>query len=67
MKARYFNYFISYTFGDKTGSGNGSIVLKLDRRMNARMLVEARKHIEQVNKFDRVVINNYKLIREHRG
>ncbi|AGE75859.1 hypothetical protein BtBc_01675 [Bacillus thuringiensis] len=67
MRARYFEYMVSYTFGSYKGNGNGSIILKFNRRINGRMLKKAKDHIEMNNKFQNVVIQNYKLLRECRS
>lgn len=67
MRARYFEYMISYTFGGSKGNGNGSIILKFNRRVNGRMLRKAKDHIESESKFQNIVIQNYQLLRESRS
>lgn len=67
MKVRYFEYFISYTFGGSKGSGNGSVILKFNRMINGRMLKESKAHIEKRNNLESVVIQNYQLLRERRS
>ncbi|KXI84473.1 hypothetical protein ACS47_28800 [Bacillus cereus] len=67
MRARYFEYMVSYTFGGRKGNGNGSVILKFNRRVNGRMLRKAKAHIETENKFQNVVIQNYQLLRECRS
>lgn len=67
MKARYFEYMVSYTFGGALGNGNGSVILKFNRRINGRTLKKAKVHIEKENKFQNVVIQNYQLLRECRS
>jgi len=66
MRARYFEYMVSYTFGGSKGNGNGNIILKFNRQVNSRMLREAKDYIETEN-IQNVVIQNYQLLRECRS
>ncbi|WCS66616.1 hypothetical protein 0105phi72_071 [Bacillus phage 0105phi7-2] len=67
MRARRFEYMVSYTFGGSKGNGNGSVILKFNRRINGRMLIKAKTHIETERKFQNIVIQNYQLLRECRS
>ncbi|AXO97148.1 hypothetical protein A9486_22985 [Bacillus anthracis] len=66
MRARYFEYMISYTFGGNKGDGNGNGIFKFNRRINARMLKKVKNHIEKESELQNVVIQNYQLLRECR-
>lgn len=59
------NIFVSYFYlNDKGDNGMGSAVFSTDKKVSETTLKEFRKKLEGWNKFDKVVILNWKELEE---
>lgn len=69
MKARRYEYFISYSFQELNGggTGTGNTMLVLNRKVNERMLDDISSFIKKKERFKKVVIQNFQLTRERRA
>ncbi|WP_242281447.1 hypothetical protein [Bacillus cereus group sp. BfR-BA-01454] len=69
MRARYFEYFINYTFYDEKDRSEyeSSAIVTIAKKMNRNMIFAIANDIEGKNKVNDVIIRNYQLLREKRG
>ncbi|MGH1326621.1 hypothetical protein ACQVV5_16985 [Bacillus pretiosus] len=67
MRARRYEYFVTYNWQGNQGSGSGHTTLILTRKINKRLLDEAVEFLKDKNRFKGITIQNYQLIREMRG
>ncbi|MEW9577732.1 hypothetical protein U9K47_20610 [Bacillus toyonensis] len=67
MKARRYEYFVTYNWQGNQGSGSGHTTLIFSRKINERLLEEAVEFLKDKNRFKGIVIQNYKLMREMRA
>lgn len=69
MRARYFEYFINYTFYDEKDKSDfeGSATITINKKMNGKMIFVIANDIAERNNVKDVIIRNYQLLREKRG
>ncbi|HDR6289484.1 TPA: hypothetical protein QCU33_005633 [Bacillus cereus] len=69
MRARYFEYFINYSFYDVKDKSDfeGSATITITKKMNGKMIFVIANDIAERNNVKDVIIHNYKLLREKRG
>ncbi|MCU5390516.1 hypothetical protein OCE55_21085 [Bacillus paranthracis] len=69
MRARYFEYFINYTFYDEKDRSEyeSSATITIAKKMNRNMIFAIANDIEERNNVKDVIIRNCQLLREKRG
>ncbi|MBW3491829.1 hypothetical protein [Bacillus sp. FDAARGOS_1420] len=67
MRARRYEYFVTYNWQGNSGSGSGHTTLIFTKKINKRLLEESVEFLKKKNKFKGITIQNYKLMREMRA
>lgn len=67
MKARGYEYFISYRWYKWNENGFGNVLLVFKKKASAKSLLKAAEYLEGEYGFEKVIIQNYQLLRERRA